>query len=138
MISLLQGGITHHYVNPKLNYCNTVNNVGTIKNNYTALLIGNKKFKFGSLVGKDSACANIYGPIATVSLYDNIDFILGFYNTNTKAFNDRGMIPVSSGGITPLAGWDFKIPLYTTEGLNISLDNIVSIGIVSHAISFNF
>lgn len=133
----MQGGITHHYIASNLNYCNRINNVGTIQNTYNALLIGNK-FKLGVLFGKDSACGNISGPIASLNLSENIDFIAGFYNTNTKVFAKRGIIPPSAGGVTPVAGYNFKFPLYTSDKYSIKLNNIVSFGIITHAISLDF
>lgn len=134
MISLIYGGITHHYMAPKLNYCNTINNVGTIHNEYVIAMAGNDKAKIGILKGKDSACGNIIGPISSFNLSDNVDFMLGGYNTNFKTFEKRGIVPPSFGGITPVVGLNFKIPI--TD--NIKINNLVSIGIITHAISVEF
>lgn len=138
MISLIYGGITHHYMAPSLNYCNTINNVGTIHNEYVIAMAGNKDFKLGILKGKDSACGNIVGPVSSFRLDDNVDFMLGGYNANLKTFEKRGMIPPHFNGITPVVGFNFKLPLVKTESFEMNLNNLVSIGIITHAISINF
>jgi hypothetical protein len=134
MISIMYGGITHHYMAPTLNYCKTINNVGTIHNEYVIAMAGSANAKIGILKGKDSACANIVGSISSFKLDDNVDFMLGGYNTNFKAFEKRGIIPPSIGGITPVVGVNFKIPI--TD--NIKINNLVSIGIITHALSVEF
>jgi hypothetical protein len=134
MISLIYGGITHHYMAPKLNYCNTINSVGTIHNEYVIAMAGNRDFKLGLLKGKDSACGNIVGPISSFRIDDNVDFMLGGYNTNFNTFEKRGIVPPSVGGITPVVGLNFKIPITDT----IKINNLVSIGIISHALSVEF
>jgi hypothetical protein len=138
MISILYGGITHHYMAPKLNYCNTVNNVGTIHNEYIIAMAGTRDFKLGLLKGKDSACANIVGPIASFNVSENVDFMIGGYNTNFNAFEKRGMLPPNFNGITPIIGLNFKIPLIRQDNFEVSLDNLVSFGIITHALSVSF
>lgn len=132
--TILLGGITHHYLGSSLPYCNTINNVGTIVNPYIVTMSGTNKAKVGFIAGTDSACGRITGPVASFNLASNLDFIVGGYNTNFKEFNDIGIKPISIKGITPILGLNYKIPLTN----NISLDNIISVGIVSHAISFSF
>lgn len=134
MISLLYGGITHHYLASNLPYCNRINSVGSIHNEYVIGLIGDDFFKIGALVGKDSACGNIAGPVSTFKLNNHLDFVLGGYNTNTEKFHKLGIEPPSIYGITPIVGLDLKIPITK----NISIDNIVSYGIITHAIRINF
>jgi hypothetical protein len=51
-----------------------------------------------------------------------------------KAFEKRGIIPPSFSGITPVVGVNFKIPI--TD--NIKINNLVSIGIITHALSVEF
>lgn len=132
--TILLGGITHHYLGSSLPYCNAINNVGTIVNPYIVVMSGTNKTKAGFIVGTDSACGRIAGPVASFNLASNLDFIVGGYNTNFKEFKNSGIEPVSIRGITPILGLNYKIPLIN----NISLDNIISVGIVSHAISFSF
>ena len=134
MISILQGGITHHYTAPNLNYCNTINNVGSIYNQYTIVMVGSKNAKVGFLKGKDSVCANIAGPISSFRISNNVDFMLGGYNANSNAFRKRNMVPIEFGGVTPVVGFNFKIPITKS----IEINNLVSIGIVTHAISVSF
>lgn len=138
MISILLGGLTHHYIGSTFNYCNTVNSYGTIQNNYVATLIGDSNKKFGLLVGKDSACGDIVGPISSFNIDYNLDLVAGFYNTNFENFSKRGIRPPSVFGQTPVLGIDYKIDLYKSESLDIKLDTIFSIGIITHSISFNF
>jgi len=138
MISILYGGITHHYTAPKLNYCNTINNVGTIHNEYVIAMAGTRDFKLGFLKGKDSACAPIMGPIASFNVFENIDFIAGGYNTNFNAFKKREMSPPSFNGITPVIGLNFKIPLIRQDNFEVNVDNLVSFGIITHALSISF
>ena len=138
MITMIYGGITHHYMAPSLNYCNTINNAGTIHNEYVIAMAGSKNAKLGFLKGKDSACGDIFGPISSFKISDNVDFIAGGYNTNFKKFEERGMIPPSFGGITPVIGFDLKIPLVKTKQFEVNVDNLVSVGIITHAISVNF
>ncbi len=111
MISLIYGGITHHYLASNLPYCNRINNVGTIHNEYVIALAGNNKAKFGFLNGKDSACGNIFGPISSFNIRKNIDIMVGGYNTNFNEFNKLGIVPVHVGNITPVIGANFKIPI---------------------------
>jgi hypothetical protein len=126
VLSLLYGGITHHYLASNLPYCNRINNnsYGTIHNEYI----------IGLISGKDSACGNILGPITTTKVSSNIDFVLGAYNTNLKKFNELGINPPSFNNITPVIGFDYKIKLTN----NISIDNLISYGIVTHSLRINF
>ena len=132
--SLLYGGITHHYLAPKLNYCNTINNYGTIHNEYIIGLVGSKKTKAGFILGKDSACGTIAGPVVSYSLHKNLEVIAGGYNANFDKFASRGMQPPTMFGFTPIIGLDYRI--YLTK--NISIDNLVSVGIITHALRIDF
>lgn len=134
MISLLYGGITHHYLGSNLPYCNRINNFGTIHNEYFIGLVGSDEIKVGALVGKDSACGSIAGPVSTFKINPYFDLVLGGYNTNFNKFRKLGIEPPSVIGITPVAGIDFKLPVTK----NISLDTIMSYGIITHAIRINF
>jgi hypothetical protein len=138
MISIIYGGITHHYLASSLPYCNRINNVGSIHNEYVIGMAGTEDFRMGILSGKDSACGNIVGPITATKIYENVDFMLGGYNTNFDDFHELGIKPPSIGGITPIVGLNFKIPVYEDGTFKINLDNLISFGIVSHAISLNF
>lgn len=138
MISLIYGGITHHYLASNLPYCNRINNYGTIHNEYVIGLVGSKDFRVGVLSGKDSACGNIIGPIMAAGISENVDFMLGGYNTNFKEFHKLGIEPPSIGKYTPVVGLDFKLNLYDSESVKINLDNLISLGIITHAISVNF
>jgi len=139
MISLIYGGITHHYLAKDLPYCNTIGNgIGTIHNEYVIAMAGSRDFKLGLLAGRDSVCGSMAGPISAFRLSDNVDFMLGGYNTNFRNFHERGMEPISVGGITPVVGFDFKIPLYEKQDKKLSLDTLVSFGVITHAINFSF
>ena len=138
IVSLILGGITHHYLGHSLPYCNTINSVGTIKNPYAIVMAGDKDAKIGFLKGKDSACGDIYGPISSFRLSDSFDFILGGYNTNFKEFNDRGITPPSIGGVTPVVGLNYSLPLYESETVKASFDTLFSIGIITHGVKFTF
>jgi hypothetical protein len=138
MISIIYGGITHHYLASSLPYCNRINNSGTIHNEYVIGLVGSQDFKIGILSGKDSACGNITGPIMAAKISENVDFMLGGYNTNFKEFHKLGIEPPSMNGYTPIVGLDFKLNLYDGENFDIKLDNLVSLGIITHAVSINF
>jgi hypothetical protein len=134
MISILLGGITHHYIGSNFNYCNKINNYGTIANPYAVVLAGDENKKLGAILGKDSACGNIFGPMSSIRLSNNIDFIAGFYNTNKEKFEKIGLVSPSIYGVTPVVGANYKIPITK----KVSLNNIISIGVITHAISFNF
>jgi hypothetical protein len=138
LTTIILGGITHHYIAPKLNYCNTINNIGTIQNNYIGVMVGNKRFQGGFIKGKDSACANITGLISSYNLSDNFNFMVGGYNTNFKEFEQRNMVPPSVFGVTPIVGVNYKIPLYENKKTKISLDTLFSVGIVTHGIAVTF
>lgn len=138
MASIIFGGITHHYILPTGNYCNRINNYGTIKNEYYIVMFGDNSSRIGFIKGKDSACGDIFGPVSTINMYKNIDIIFGAYNTNYKKFKDLGLEPPSVAGVTPILGLDFKIPLYETMDFSVKLENVISIGIITHAVSFNF
>lgn len=138
IFTLMLGGITHHFISPNLNYCGLINDVGTIRNEYVVGLVGNELAKVGFIKGKDSACANIFGTVGTVRITDNLDFIVGGYNTNYREFKSRKIDPPSIDGVTPIVGLNLKLPLFKTPTTSVSLDNIVSMGIISHAISFTF
>jgi hypothetical protein len=132
--SILLGGLTHHYMLPQGNYCNKVNSNGSILNPYTIVLVGNTTLKTGAILGTDSVCAPIYGSVSSVSVYKNLDFMVGGYNTNSGAFQERGLNPISINGITPIIGFDYRIKLYK----NITLDTLVSVGIITHALRVDF
>lgn len=136
--TLLFGGITHHLINYDFNYCNLINNVGTIQNNYAGVLLGSKTFQIGLLKGRDSACGNISGPIMYYNIYEEFGVIAGYYNTNTKRFYERGIPPITFNGYTPIIGIDYKYKLYENKGTLISIDNIISMGIVTHALTISF
>jgi hypothetical protein len=138
LLSILLGGITHHYIAPNLNYCNTINDSGTIKHEYVIAMVGDNDAKIGVIKGKDSACGDIFGGIAALSLTDNLDFMLGGYNTNFKKFEERGIVPPSFSGVTPVFGLNFKIPLYKSGDTKVSIDNLISFGIITHALNFTF
>ena len=136
VLSLLYGGITHHYLASNLPYCNSINNnsFGTIHNEYAIALIGDEDIKIGAIVGKDSACANIAGPISFINITVDFDFIAGFYNTNFKEFNKLNIEPPSVLGVTPVIGIDYRIKLTN----NISIDNLISFGIITHSLRVDF
>ena len=132
--TVLLGFMTHHYINPELNYCNTINDVGTIQNTYVVALREGKEIGAGAIVGKDSSCADIAGPVLTLRLNKKMRIVAGGYNTNVESFNKRKMIPPEIRGITPVLGIDYSIPITN----KISFDTIVAIGIITHAISYRF
>lgn len=138
MISLLYGGITHHYLGSNLNYCNLINKQGSIHNEYVIAMAGTKEFKMGILTGKDSACGNIIGPVSSTYLDENFEFILGGYNTNDQAFLKRNIQPPKFMGFTPVVGLDYNFSLYKSENVEVEVHNLVSIGIITHAIGINF
>ena len=132
--SILLGGLTHHYLLPRGNYCNQINGQGSIVNPYVISMVGNERLKTGIILGRDSSCSNIFGSVSSVNLYKNIDLMVGAYNANTKQFNNIGLNPVEYYGITPILGIDYRIKLYK----NITLDTLVSVGIVTHALRIDF
>jgi hypothetical protein len=138
MVTIMYGGVTHHYVSPKLNYCNTINNYGTIHNQYTAVLVGDDSLKAGVLKGKDSVCADILGLIGTAQIKKNIDFVAGGYNTNFDEFRVRNIEPPSVLGVTPVLGVNFKMPIYQSQKYKVELNNLVSLGIITHSVSVSF
>ena len=134
LTTILLGGLTHHFLGSSLPYCNRVNNFGSIVNPYAVVMTGTEDLKAGFILGTDSACGTIAGPISSFKLSDNVDFIAGFYNTNFREFNKIGIEPPNIAGLTPVVGINYKVRL----SKSISLDNIISVGIVSHAVSFSF
>ena len=138
MISLIYGGITHHYLASSLPYCNRINNVGTIHNEYVIAMAGSQDAKIGILKGKDSACGDIMGPISSFAVSENVDFMLGGYNANVKEFEKLGIVTPNFGGITPVVGFNLKLPLIKTKSFQMDINNLVSIGIITHALSVSF
>jgi hypothetical protein len=138
LFTLILGGITHHYMAPNLNYCNLINDSGTIKNEYAIAMVGDRDAKIGAIKGKDSACGDIFGVIGSIRVSEQIDFMIGGYNTNVRAFEERDMVPPTVGGVTPVLGLNFKIPLYKNGDTAVEINNLISIGIITHAISFTF
>lgn len=132
--SVLLGLMTHHYVGSNLPYCNTINNWGTIQNSYVVVMTGNDNVRGGLIAGKDSACGDIVGPIGAVSVTKSMQVVVGAYNTNTKKFTDRGIQAPSVGGMTPVLGLDYSIPLTK----RVFFDTIVSLGVITHAIRVTF
>jgi hypothetical protein len=132
--TILLGGITHHYLGSSLPYCNRINSVGTITNPYATVMSGDKESRYGFIFGTDSACGVIVGPISSFAIDNNLDFIVGAYNTNHGKFNSLGIQPPTFFGLTPVVGINYNIRLSE----NLSLNNIISIGIVSHALSVDF
>jgi hypothetical protein len=107
---------------------------GTIHNEYVIGLVGTDKYKIGAITGKDSACGNIAGPISSINIAEDFDFIAGFYNTNFKEFNKLNIEPPSVLGVTPVIGIDYRIKLTN----NISIDNLISFGIITHSLRVDF
>lgn len=138
MISLLYGSITHHFIGSQLPYCNRINSNGSIHNEYVIAMVGDDDTKVGILKGKDSACGNIMGPVSSFKMSDNFELILGAYNTNFKKFNKLGIQPPTLSGVTPVAGLDYRLPIYKNSKLRITLDNLVSIGIITHSLRVDF
>ena len=138
MLSIIYGGITHHYLSQDLPYCNLINKSGSIHNEYVIALAGTQNAKVGLLKGKDSACGDIFGPITSFTLSDNVEFLAGGYNTNYKEFHKLGIESPSFAGITPVLGFDFRLPLYKDDDIKITLDNLVSVGIITHALRVDF
>lgn len=138
MISIIYGGITHHYLNSSLSYCNKINNIGTIHNEYVIAMAGNDSAKIGILSGKDSACGDILGPVASFRITESADFMLGGYNTNFEKFRELGMEPVNIAGFTPVIGINLKVNIYDSKLYKINLDNLFSLGIITHGVSVNF
>lgn len=138
--AILYGGITHHYIGSKFNYCNRIdnNNFGTINNEYFIAMVGSKDSKVGVIKGKDSACGNIFGAITSNSLSENVDFILGGYNANIEKFQKRGLVPPNVNGVTPVVGFNFKMPIHETPTYKISINNVVSYGIITHSLGIEF
>jgi hypothetical protein len=101
-------------------------------------MAGNKNTKLGVLKGKDSACGNIFGPIGSISLSENIEFLAGGYNTNFKEFEKLNIRPPSVLGFTPILGLDFRIPIYEDDDIKFSVDNLFSLGIITHALRVDF
>jgi hypothetical protein len=138
MISLIAGGITHHYIASHLKYCNRINNSGTIVNEYFILSAGTEEGRLGLLKGKDSACGDIYGAMVFASVNPYLDFVVGGYNTNFDAFRRRKMHPVVESEITPVIGVNFRIPLYTSKDFSVNIENLISYGITTHGIGVTF
>ena len=138
LMTLILGGITHHYMSPHLNYCNQINRVGSIQNDYGMVMVGNAHAKLGVIKGEDSACGDIFGIVGSISVSERFDFMIGGYNTNFRAFEERNMVPVSIGGATPILGLNYKIPVYKGESTTVEINNLISFGIITHAISFTF
>lgn len=132
--SILLGGITHHYLQPSMNYCSTINKYGTIANPYVIGLAGSSTLKAGFILGKDSSCGNILGPIVSYSLLKNLEFIAGGYNANFDSFEGRGMKPIQRYGVTPILGLDYRVFLRK----NVSIDTLVSYGIITHSLRIDF
>jgi hypothetical protein len=102
------------------------------------ILAGDKDTKIGIINGKDSACGSIAGPVASFTISENFEFIAGGYNTNFKKFNDIGINPTSISGITPILGLDFRIPIYENNKIRITIDNLISLGILTHSLRVDF
>lgn len=132
--SILLGGLTHHYILSTANYCNKINSNGSILNPYSIAMIGTNKIKSGIIIGKDSVCSPIYGSITSYNIYNNLDLMIGGYNTNIKQFHKKNIEPPSINGITPVLGLDYRIKLQN----NITLDTLVSVGIITHALRVDF
>lgn len=137
-IALLYGGLTHHYISSNLNYCNRINNNGSIFNEYYIAMVGSKNNKVGIIKGKDSVCGNIFGVITSNKIYDNLDMIIGGYNTNLNKFKQRNISPPNINKVTPVIGLNFKIPIYEDKSYKINFNNVISYGIITHSIGVEF
>ena len=101
-------------------------------------MAGTDKFKAGILNGKDSACGNIFGPITSFKLKNNLEFIAGYYGTNFNKFRKINIEPPSYLGVTPIVGFDFRLPIYKNKKSIISIDNLISMGIITHSLRVDF
>lgn len=135
--TLVFGFMTHHFFAPSLDYCAKIGGLGTIINPHAAILVGHSdyKIKLGLMAGKDSVCGNIRGVMGTYEINDSWEFVFGGYNTNYQLFVNRGFEPIHIGKkITPIVGFNHKFKLSE----NVSLNTIVSMGIIVHGIRFDF
>lgn len=138
LYTLILGGLTNHYIGSSLPFCNRINNVGTIINPYAIALVGNENAKFGAIVGTDSMCNKIAGPISSFKLGENFDFVLGAYNNNYRHANPKQMESLGFPRITPVLGVNYKISLYKSTNFSVELNNVLSLGITTHALAVNF
>lgn len=138
MVSLLYGTIVHHYINNNLRFCNEINEHGSVYNQTFVALIGDENKKIGFLKGNDCACGDIFGPISSFTLANNLEFLVGGYNTNYREFENLGIESPSILGITPVLGLDFRIPIYENKNFKVTIDNLVSIGTITHALRVDF
>ena len=138
MISVIAGGITHHYIVTSSNYCNRFGNTSTIHNPFVIALKGDKVSRYGFILGQDSACGIIAGPVGAFELNPHVDFIAGAYNTNYDAFRKINIEPYAILGVAPIAGFNLKFPIYKSKEYTINSENLISLGIITHAFSVNF
>jgi len=139
IVSLSLGLLSHHIVNPQLDYCGKINNSGTIQNSYIIATVGDQDFRGGVIVGKDSTCSTIKGLVFEKNLYKNLDLVFGVYNTNTKAYHNRGIGPVTlDGRSTPIIGVNYKISIYKSKNFTVNLHNLINPYLTSHAVNFSF
>lgn len=140
IITLSMGLLTHHIIGADLDYCNQINNIGTISNTYFTLTAGEEKGHVGVIAGQDSVCGNIFGGFGEYFLTKELGVVLGAYNTNTRRYNDRGINPLSIEGteITPILGLNYKISLHRNERYGIILNNLVTPYILSSSIGIQF
>jgi hypothetical protein len=138
MLSLIAGGITHHYIASSSNYCNRFGNTSTIHNPFVMALKGDYTSRYGFILGQDSACGIIAGPVAAFGLNSHVDFIAGAYNVNYDAFRKIKVEPLAIMGVTPIAGFNLKFPIYKSKEYTINSENLISTGTITHALSVNF
>lgn len=143
MMELGYGSITTHYVKNDVKYCKELDNNGTIHNNYYSLRYGSKN-KFGVFFGEDSVCNKIRGSVNSIYLSDSFDFVFGGYNNNYKRVKsiDLGFARTNAflfnNQITPVLGLNYRIELYKYKEYKLQLNNILSLGITTHNITFDF
>ena len=140
IITLSMGLLTHHIVGEDLDYCNQINDLGTISNTYFTLTAGEERGHVGAIIGQDSVCGNIFGVMGEYFITKNIGVVLGAYNTNTKQYNDRGIDPLNLDGteITPIIGLNYKTYLHKSEDYGIILNNLITPYILSSSIGIQF
>lgn len=140
IITLSVGLLTHHLVGGGLNYCNKLNSYGTITNRYYTATVGDERGSLGVIAGQDSVCESILGFMGEYHFTKEIGVVVGGYNTNTRAFNEREIDPLNIRGteITPLVGLNYKISLQETKSYGIVLNNLITPYVISSSVGVRF
>lgn len=153
-IGIGAGGLTPHFVDSKMNYCNQWNDTGIIANKSTYLTIASGRYMFTIMKGNDSICSDIQGMMITwgFKFEERLDMgiIFGGYDYIQENWDEHARntpdgvdapspvtIEIDGNRFVPILGLQVGLHLIrSSSGWSLVLNNILTPVITNHSLMF--